>query len=167
MFRTETLRVDFAYPSSQSEAGQSQSIGDFAGFQSAARTNLGLGSSSSGGEGATALILQSPLRVNLGRGGKNQRIASVSTEQVLTLSSAYFQFLTPTASSVVVKLPSVTANDYFEGEIANVGDGSNALAIQEFSGTAIVTLENSGDKARSVYAYWDGATWHVWIRGYY
>jgi hypothetical protein len=117
-------------------------------------------------------IVASPVRVDLGRitipsGRKTQRIASVSTEQVLTLSSEYWQFLTPTASSVVVKLPSVTGSDYFECEIANVSAGTNALAIQEFSGTAVVTLVNSGDKNRSIYAYWDGSTWQVWVRGYY
>jgi hypothetical protein len=67
----------------------------------------------------------------------------------------------------VVKLPSVTGSDYFECEIANVSAGTNALAIQEFSGTAVVTLVNSGDKNRSIYAYWDGSTWQVWVRGYY
>jgi hypothetical protein len=105
-------------------------------------------------------------RISTGSTRKTQRIASVSTEQVLTLSSEYWQFLTPTISSVVVKLPSVTAGDYFECEIANIST-SNALAIQEFSGTTIVTLANSGDKNRSIYAYWDGSTWQVWLRGYY
>jgi hypothetical protein len=114
---------------------------------------------------------QSPIRVDLGRvlssSRKTQRIASVSTEQVLTLSSEYWQFLTPTVASVVVKLPSVTGSDYFECEIANVGNGTNSLEIQEFSGTAIVTLSNSVNLERSVYAFWDGSTWQVWVRGYY
>jgi hypothetical protein len=84
----------------------------------------------------------------------------------LTLASEYFQFLTPTVASVIVKLPAVTGSDYFECEIANIST-TNALAIQENDGTAIVTLENTGDKARSIYAFWDGTIWQVWIRGYY
>lgn len=112
---------------------------------------------------------QSPIRANLGQSASSKKsinIESISATKTLLLTDAYFQFLTPTVASVVVKLPSVTANDYFECEIANIST-VNALAVQEFSGTAIVTLANTGDKARSVYAFWDGATWQVWIRGYY
>ena len=97
---------------------------------------------------------------------KTKNIESISTTKTLLLTSEYFQFLTPTVASVIVKLPSVTGSDYFECEIANQST-TNALAIQENDGTAIVTLANTGDKVRSIYAYWDGTTWQVWIRGYY
>lgn len=91
---------------------------------------------------------------------------SVSATKTLTLSAEYFQFLNPTVATVIVKLPAVTGSSYFECEIANTSL-TNALVIQENDGTAITTLANTGDKVRSLYAYWDGATWQVWFRGYY
>jgi hypothetical protein len=165
VFRTETLRTDLAFATNQGEA---QVSSDFPGIQSGVRANFGYVEPAE----SSPAIAGSPIRVDLGRisvsgsSTKAQRIASVSTEQVLTLSSEYWQFLTPTVASVVVKLPSVTGSDYFECEIANIST-VNALEIQEFNGTAVLPLANTGDKARSIYVYWDGSTWQVWIRGYY
>jgi hypothetical protein len=97
---------------------------------------------------------------------KTQNIESISATKTLLLDDDYFQFLTPTVASVVVKLPTAGGSDYFECEIVNIST-TNAIEVQEPDNTPIVTLENDGDLARSVYAYWDGATWQVWIRGYY
>jgi len=97
---------------------------------------------------------------------KTKNIESISATKTLTLSADYFQFLTPTVASVIVKLPDVISTDYFECEVVNLST-SNAIAVQEFNGTAIVILENDDDLARSIYVFWDGSTWQVWIRGYY
>jgi Fe-S-cluster formation regulator IscX/YfhJ len=97
---------------------------------------------------------------------KSKNIQAINALFQLALDSAYFQFLTPTVASVIVRLPVVTGTDYFECEIVNIST-TNAIVVQESDGTAIVTLENANDKARSIYAYWNGATWQVWIRGYY
>jgi hypothetical protein len=98
---------------------------------------------------------------------KTKNIESVSSTKTLILTDAYYQFLTPTVASVIVKLPLVSGSDYFECEIVNVGAGTNAIAVQENNGTAVVSLVNSNDKARSIYVYWDGSIWQVWIRGYF
>lgn len=101
-----------------------------------------------------------------GSSTKTQNIESISTTKTLLLDDDYFQFLTPTVASVAVKLPTVTGSDYFECEIVNIS-ATNAIEVQEPDNTPIVTLENDGDLARSVYAYWDGFIWQVWIRGYF
>jgi hypothetical protein len=101
-----------------------------------------------------------------GSSTKTQNIQSISATKTLLLTDAYFQFLTPTVASVIVKLPTVTGSDYFECEIVNIST-TNAIVVQEPNNTPIVTLQNTGDLARSVYAYWDGSIWQVWIRGYY
>jgi hypothetical protein len=98
---------------------------------------------------------------------KAKNIESISATKTLILTDAYFQFLTPTVSSVIVKLPAVTGTDYYEGEIINAGTGTNALAIQENDGTAIITLSDAGDAVRSIYYYWDGTIWRVFERSFY
>lgn len=97
---------------------------------------------------------------------KIKNIESISTTKTLNLSSEYFQFLTPTASSVIVRLPAVTGSDYFEGEIINAGNGVNALAVQESDATPIITL-SSAETIRSIYYYWDGSIWRIFERNVY
>ena len=102
-------------------------------------------------------------------GGSSQlskNIQSIATTKTLNLSSEYFQFLTPIISFVIVKLPSVTSIDYFACEIINVGTGTNALNIQEFDGTNIITLSNL-TLTRSIYVFWDGSEWAIFERSYY
>ena len=98
---------------------------------------------------------------------KSDNVESISATKTLTLSDAYFQFLTPTVASVIVKLPVVTGSDYFECEIINAGDGTNALAVQENNGTAIITLSDAGDAVRAIYCYWDGSIWRIFGRSSY
>lgn len=100
MFRTETLRVNLAYPSNQSEAGQSQPSGDFIGIQSAARTNLGQGGASADVD--FPLRVQSPIRSNLGIINFTERLTADRTYYISTTGSdsnnglsASSPFLTP------------------------------------------------------------------------
>jgi hypothetical protein len=106
------------------------------------------------------------LSVISGTANKSKNVESISTTKSLSLTSEYFQFLTPTSSSVVVELPAVTGSDYFEGEIINAGDGSNALEVQESDGTPIITL-SIADLIRSIYYYWDGSIWRIFERNVY
>ncbi|MBD2653682.1 hypothetical protein H6G45_09300 [Synechocystis sp. FACHB-383] len=106
------------------------------------------------------------LSVISGTATKSKNIESISTTKSLILTSEYFQFLTPTAASVAVQLPAVTGSDYFEGEIINAGDGTNALEVQESDATPIITL-STADLIRSIYYYWDGSIWRIFERNVY
>jgi hypothetical protein len=83
----------------------------------------------------------------------------------LDLLDHYFQFLLP-SSPTTIKLPEVGGADYFEVEIANEGDGTNAIIVTEFDETAIATLSASTG-LRTIYCYWDNSKWQVWERAYY
>jgi hypothetical protein len=97
---------------------------------------------------------------------KAKNIESISATKILNLGSEYFQFLTPTSASVAVRLPPVTLNDYFEGEIINAGNGDNALVVQESDSTPVITL-STAEIVRSIYYYWDGSIWRIFERNVY
>jgi hypothetical protein len=98
---------------------------------------------------------------------KTKNIESISATKTLTVTDAYFQYLTPTVATVIVKLPNAISTDYFESEIVN-DSATNAITLQEFDGTGILSLSSATtDKVRSVYVFWDGSIWRVFERSFY
>lgn len=92
-------------------------------------------------------------------------VESRSTAKTLNLSSEYFQFIEPTATSVAIRLPNLSASDYYETEIVN-DSLVNALDVQNFQGDAIILL-SPATGVRSAYIFWASDKWRVFERSFY
>jgi hypothetical protein len=97
------------------------------------------------------------------------------TTKVLSLQSAYFQFINPGALignyTPTLVLPYLGSAEFFEVEIINTSE-TNTLQIQEqFSNNVtsdLLTLGiNTIEKYRALYCAWNGVEWAIWIRGFY
>jgi hypothetical protein len=108
------------------------------------------------GTGVTATVSGSTANITIPGNEKSSNTQSISATLTLTLSSAYFQFLNPTVTPVIVKFPALTTGDYFEGEIINTSNGSKAIQVQENDGTDVIFL-SSADLVRSIYYFWDSS----------
>lgn len=109
-----------------------------------------------------------------GGGGGGGTIKTVVIQDVtdfksLNAGDAYFQYLNPLQPMVTINLPAdLGENSFYEGEIVNTGDGTNALRIFDADSNLLITLsKSSSTRARAIYYHWDGTGWRIYENSFY